>query len=381
MKATLIDMEKEQEAQKEAEEAAKNAAELRRASGEDEDVLVLATGHTLGGAEDDDKPPGFAEMLNHCRNSLRVSRDWIGEDELRDADASKLGRRHGHPMEFVPLENFHDAVEFSVKRVVNDEAAVMAACHTAGIGAENDHMRIRALGKVVRIMQNDPVDKTVKCRVPGVGDTWFGLGALSQLRPCVIEEDTKKGSSEAGISASSEEVAGQQAHEEVMRRIGDLETEKRIGQQTVTEAINAVSELKWQQVKEKTDRAKLQQKILGLKKKMVSRAKEHRLLAQEAVRQEERLAILSQSKDEYKELVINLREEHKKLQEKLGTSQPLALEDRPSGAFESREQREMARARERGLALEALEDRRISYKALEDRPSGPADVARDRDPI
>merc|ERR1712100_215787 len=51
---------------------------------------------------------------------------------------------------------------------------------------------------------------------------------------------------------------GLQHNEEVLKKIYELEAEKRIGQQTVTEAINAVSELKWQQVKERTDRSKLE---------------------------------------------------------------------------------------------------------------------------
>lgn len=204
-------------------------------------------------------------------------------------------------------------------------------------------------------------------------------------------EEDKAGASDSGYGDS--EFGKEQ--EEIVRRINDLVTEKMIGQQTVTEAINAVSELKWQQVKEKTDRSKLHQKILGLKKKLVSRAREHRKLAQEASRQEERLTILTQSRDEYRDLVSSLLEEKRKLQERLGHAptrdvtdlqramgkEPLAIEDQPTNGHanghhgdrarqEAGRERDLARSRERELALEAM---RSDREPMRDR-----DESRDR---
>jgi len=261
----------------------------------------------------------------------------------------------------VPLSNLDDAVEFSVKRVLESEMAVVRACRTCGISPENDEMRSQALGKVARVMAKDPRDNTVKCRVQNVGDMWFGIAALSQLRPKAVpvedpkerrrrSEDGSQGSL-SGISISSE-TDGKARAAEALKKIYELEIERRIGQQTVTEAINAVSELKWQQVKEKTDKSKLHQKILGLRKKLVSRAREHRRLGQEAARQEERLGVLTQSRDEYMDLVTNLESEKKKLQERMKvvgvpTNQPLALQDKDMT-------REEARSRERDAALEAM---------------------------
>jgi len=310
----------------------------------------------------------FAGLLHSCRTQLHHIRDWISEEERRDVDpsASRV------PMEFVLLQGLEDAVDFSVKRVLQDEAAVVRACRVCAIGAENDEQRARSLGEAVRILQKDARDNTVKCRVPGIGDIWFGLGALSQLRPLAIADadyseargkkdrfrettyDTDR-ESHSGMSVSSE-TDGKQHAEEVLKRIYEMEIERRIGQQTVTEAINAVSELKWQQVKEKTDKSKLHQKILGLRKKLVSRAREHRRLSQEASRQEERLGILTQSRDEYMDLVSNLGKEKKKLEDRLkmlGMTDggPLALEDQEPP---SREERDDARSRERDAALKAM---------------------------
>jgi len=357
MKASLLEMQKEKE------------EERLQKLGETQQTSEAFTSKAEEGSEDSSgvvdmndlqrHAPGFAEMLTSCRSGLQRSRDFIGEEELRDVDISQAR----YPVEFQPLRDFDDAVPFTIKCVLKDNVAVKAACRAAGIGPENDRLRSKALGKVVRILHKDVKDRTIKCRVPRIGDLWFGLGALCQLRPKTTKDEKKKkkvesgdsgkGSSEGGMSVSSE--TGH--HEEVLRKIYDLETEKRIGQQTVTEAINAVSELKWQQVKEKTERSKLHQKILGLRKKLVSRAREHRRLAQEATRQEERLNILTGSRDEYMELVRSLLEEQRKWQKTLGIGQTLALEDQPSHGQTERDaaaNRDVARARERDLALEKI---------------------------
>lgn len=391
MKASLIEMEREKELEMEKQ---KTEVALRIKEGR----MAMGAAFTVPADGPTSKNERFAEMLGECRNSLRNAAHWIGNEEMRDVDMSQA--RDDTPMELVPLNDMEDAVEFSVKRIVDDEGAVLKACRLAGIGQENDYQRTRAVGKVVRIMQKDVTDRTVKCRIPRVGDIWFAIGALCQLRPKAIDlaeelakksEEDKAGASDSGYGDS--EFGKEQ--EEIVRRINDLVTEKMIGQQTVTEAINAVSELKWQQVKEKTDRSKLHQKILGLKKKLVSRAREHRKLAQEASRQEERLTILTQSRDEYRDLVSSLLEEKRKLQERLGHAptrdvtdlqramgkEPLAIEDQPTNGHanghhgdrarqEAGRERDLARSRERELALEAM---RSDREPMRDR-----DESRDR---
>jgi len=217
-------------------------------------------------------------------------------------------------------------------QVVRSEQTIKAACRSSGIGDEHDSLRVASLGKTVRVIRKDPSDNTIKCRVPGIGELWFAPGSLQCLQRMQElpnkqhakllarqgSEDRMSFFSESSeIASQTDEDMQQGPQTELLRKINDLESEKRLGQQTVTEAINAVSELKWQQVKEKTDRAKLHQKIQGLKKKLISRHREHRRLAQEAGRQEERLNIVTKSRDEYAELAQNLTMEKRRLEDKL----------------------------------------------------------------
>eukprot|EP00931_Biecheleriopsis_adriatica_P053591 TRINITY_DN3139_c0_g1_i1.p1 TRINITY_DN3139_c0_g1~~TRINITY_DN3139_c0_g1_i1.p1 ORF type:complete len:619 (+),score=104.51 TRINITY_DN3139_c0_g1_i1:114-1970(+) len=76
-------------------------------------------------------------------------------------------------------EDFTALSEWSVK---DDEASVIDACRKSGISTQHDHLRRASLGCKVRVLQIDSQDNTVQCRVPDIGDVWFGMGALAHPR-------------------------------------------------------------------------------------------------------------------------------------------------------------------------------------------------------
>eukprot|EP00933_Yihiella_yeosuensis_P042104 TRINITY_DN36609_c0_g1_i1.p1 TRINITY_DN36609_c0_g1~~TRINITY_DN36609_c0_g1_i1.p1 ORF type:complete len:346 (+),score=59.27 TRINITY_DN36609_c0_g1_i1:753-1790(+) len=63
-------------------------------------------------------------------------------------------------------------------KVQEDFAQVLAACRKCGIDSTNDAKRRRCLGKKGRIVKVDPKDQSVKLKVDGVGDVWFGSEAV-----------------------------------------------------------------------------------------------------------------------------------------------------------------------------------------------------------
>jgi hypothetical protein len=280
------------------------------------------------------RPKSFAEQISACSRDLRLAMEWIGEDELREVDKTKYRRKVGL-LEWQTLENPDDVEDFSIKRVREDMDEVLEACRESDIGERDDKKRQRAAGMTCRVIKRDPTHPSLKCRVPGLGDIWFGCRALEHLRSPEADFSSLKQAKAAGERGGATEAGGdgdgegeEDLQDTLLRAVNDLETEKRFGEQTVTEAINAVSELKWQQVKEKTDRSKLHQKIQGLKKKVISRHREHRKLAQETARQEERLEIVTKSRDEYMELRDNLMAEKQRLERKMGL---MAIEAKEHG--------------------------------------------------
>mmetsp|Transcript_60169 Transcript_60169/g.105411 ORF Transcript_60169/g.105411 Transcript_60169/m.105411 type:complete len:1208 (+) Transcript_60169:107-3730(+) len=308
----------------------------------------------------------FAEELAHCRRDLRNAQEWVGAEEL-DATLSlpemadktspataasieayrmSISKRM-EQLQSQPLANLDEAPEFSVKKVLNDEDAVLRACRAAGIGTENDQQRIDALDLPVRIVERDEHDNTVKCRVPGVGDIWFGLAALTHVRPqpgaqwaMPLEAQgnglTHAASEDTGISPGTSHSAPGSS-DDMLKKAGDLEAEIRTGRQVVSEALHAVSELEWRVVKESEEKSKIAAKFQLLKKKVVQLTRENRRLKEEERRQEERLNIVGTSRDEYLELVSTLLDENKRLKSKLANSndsQPamLSLTDMPRDA-------------------------------------------------
>jgi len=96
----------------------------------------------------------------------------------------------------------HEGMEVEV---LSDLSSVLKACRSSGIDSTNDHIRRRSLGRRGVIRKVDTHDKSVKVSVKGVGDVWFGVGAVRTLGDSPIGggtfSDTLFGSSSFGGSS------------------------------------------------------------------------------------------------------------------------------------------------------------------------------------
>mmetsp|Transcript_15375 Transcript_15375/g.23075 ORF Transcript_15375/g.23075 Transcript_15375/m.23075 type:complete len:313 (-) Transcript_15375:153-1091(-) len=66
-------------------------------------------------------------------------------------------------------------------RVLSDAKSVLKACRSSDIDSTFDALRTRSLGKRGRILKVDPRDQSVKVAVEGVGNVWFGAGAVRRI--------------------------------------------------------------------------------------------------------------------------------------------------------------------------------------------------------
>jgi len=66
-------------------------------------------------------------------------------------------------------------------QVLTDAHSVVQACRECGIDGTHDHLRKRALGRQGHIVKVDHSDQTVKVRIDGAGDVWFGARAVQNL--------------------------------------------------------------------------------------------------------------------------------------------------------------------------------------------------------
>lgn len=66
-------------------------------------------------------------------------------------------------------------------QVLPDAGRVLGACRQSGIDSTYDSLRMSLLGKQGRIIKVDPQDRSVKVKVIGTGDVWFGKGAVTPV--------------------------------------------------------------------------------------------------------------------------------------------------------------------------------------------------------
>jgi len=245
------------------------------------------------------------------------------------------GRNSGGEAHLRPLQTLEEAEVGSEKVILHDEDAVLSACRMADIGDTQDHLRRRSLGQLVRILENDEVDMTVKCQVPGVGDVWFAVGALAHASVSdheannddfpELERDGARPSSDAGVSLGSSGSAEAEL-DDIVLRTGEVEHELQMGHQTVSEAFTAISELEWRLLREDEEKAKVASKFQLLKQKVVSLTRESQRLMADAQEQDKRLDTVSASRDEYKELVQTLRDENQRLKSQRRGALALTME-------------------------------------------------------
>lgn len=229
-----------------------------------------------------------------------------------------------------------DAEDVSIKYILEDEELVLAECRSRGITDEKDDLRREALGKAVRVLETDERDMTVLCRVPATGDIWFALECLAHLRPkppddmdhhyygqyqshLSHEETALALVEQSGVEAMhvSYEEHYKGLHSEALRKLHDLESELRVGRTTMAEAKDAAKELQFQLKEEEAARLKYAQKLESLRKKVAARLREQKQLMETVRHQEERVAMVSKSRDEYLELVTHMFDKKHQLKDKL----------------------------------------------------------------
>lgn len=112
-------------------------------------------------------PGGSTGSVHSQESAERLFRDVFGNRGLQD----------------IFSELFHNVATFEAKVgmtvvVLEDPGAVFQACRASGIDASNDAARARCIGRRGEVIKVDASDNSAKVRVQGVGDVWFGAGAL-----------------------------------------------------------------------------------------------------------------------------------------------------------------------------------------------------------
>jgi hypothetical protein len=235
-----------------------------------------------------------------------------------------------------PVYTMEEALDPSVKCILNNKEEVLKACRDKDLKADKDDLRIQCLGRSLRVVEADHRDNTVMCRVPAVGDVWFPINALAHLRPKPSEDMAHHYHGRYGKHLSAQEGAlatihgheygakpkttvdfADTSHAEALRKLHDLESELRVGRQTVMEAQDAMNELQRELKQEEDARLKLAQKLTSLRKKVAARTKEQHHLRDTLKHQDERREFVSKSKNEYLGMVHSLFDKKKQLKEKL----------------------------------------------------------------
>jgi len=299
----------------------------------------------------------FTKELACVRLELKQASDWVGHaDKKPSADPHDDGDHYPRPS---PLSSLHETPECSIVQIRERWEDVLLACREAGISSDNDGLRVASAGKVVRVLQRDALDNTVLCKVPGVGEVWFAIGALlthanlppvtdapltsalksnnddlrqaltlgdvehvehwevaiPEERPLLENYATSLASSSTGTLGPGFRLGAEVSNQELQGKAEGLAVELRAGRQTVTEALAAVSDLQWRLLQEHEEKGKAVAKFQLLRQKVLALTKENRRLLDESYLQDERINTVAASKDEYFNTVHTMMDENKALKE------------------------------------------------------------------
>lgn len=308
----------------------------------DMNTMDTNTGNLVGMRRD---RAGFFEELEACKLDLRIAQEFIATDEV--CEYVPPGGESLTETELVQVQNMHDVREWNVVQIHHEANFVFQSCRDAGISDEHDESRGQAVGRTARVLQRDHHDSTVKVRVPDVGDVWLSLPCIrvwktAIKRPVmvypstsVLEELTTEPlevqrnhpapvlvvpqlTDESSVSTRSSEDEGRPSSiADKVEKLAELETELRVGRQTVTDALRAVSELEWRLLQEYEEQGKISLKFQNLKKKVVALTKENRRILDEVRLQAERFDVIQTSKNECEQLVATMEEENQRLKAEL----------------------------------------------------------------
>jgi len=307
-------------------------------------------------------PEEFKHSLSHAKKELFAALHDVGDKHLEEEDFSAVAKfnrvakaKDMHwtgPISVTPLKTLDEAENMRTKIIIDDEQVVLAACRKCGIQEEHDGLRVQALGKVIRVLEVDERDDTVLCRIPSVGDIWFGLGALAHreakpadhfhyhghyhhhMAPQEVAEAMKMNQDESELTIAIENVAApdpeQIAQEEAIQKVHDLETELRIGRQTTSEARQAIAELRLLLREEQGARSKTAQKLQAVRMNVLSLKQENERLVQEIRVQNERARLVKESREEYHDRVHGLFQNTNRLAERLNNAETRGMHTEPS---------------------------------------------------
>mmetsp|Transcript_38886 Transcript_38886/g.91562 ORF Transcript_38886/g.91562 Transcript_38886/m.91562 type:complete len:1329 (+) Transcript_38886:201-4187(+) len=260
-----------------------------------------------------DRKMQFSETLTTLGNRLTSTRFHKSQDliDTGHLHLNCVSLFHGPDSDFTTLKSIEEVPMWSFVKILDHEEAVLNSCRLAGIGTEHDAKRLECLGEIARCIQQDPRDNTVKCRFNEGQlsvDVWMPLGALTVLKPYKKVKTTVE-----------EKIFGPKkvVPPEIANKIQELQQEVAVGKNTVTEAMKALSELQWRNMKEQEEKTRIVSKFKMLHKKTRALTKEHTKLQEELRRQDDRLSVVAASKDEYLDLVHNMVDENQRLKEKL----------------------------------------------------------------
>jgi hypothetical protein len=287
----------------------------------------------------------FEEQFWGCREELQAAKSAVGQEFPAEMNEHIPGVHIKHKTKSLvwdgelvmqPVYTMEEALDPSVKCILNNKEEVLKACRDKDLKADKDDLRIQCLGRSLRVVEADHRDNTVMCRVPAVGDVWFPINALAHLRPKPSEDLAHHYHGRYGRHMSAQEGAlatihgheygakpkttvdfADTSHAEALRKLHDLESELRVGRQTVMEAQDAMNELQRELKQEEDARLKLAQKLTSLRKKVAARTKEQHHLRDTLKHQDERREFVSKSKNEYLGMVHSLFDKKKQLKEKL----------------------------------------------------------------
>jgi len=131
-------------------------------------------GMGMGGSP---RPGGFQGFPGHVHSqeaAEQMFRQVFGQGAMEDIMSQLLGRQPpGRQQEQQGMLRVGSRVQ-----VDSNLKTVLQACRLCGIDQTHDRRRQLCLGKDGVIVKVDTSDQTVKVRVRGVGDAWFGAQAV-----------------------------------------------------------------------------------------------------------------------------------------------------------------------------------------------------------
>lgn len=120
------------------------------------------------------EPPSFQDWFDNLER-LESERKQDFENDGTSAHRSSCHKPDS--VSEIALQSLEDVKKQDLLQLLQDSAALFDACHKLGCVTEQECKVIA--GTRVRILEADPSDNTVKCRVPQLGEVWFTVNSFA----------------------------------------------------------------------------------------------------------------------------------------------------------------------------------------------------------